>query len=144
MSNLNWTEVAQSYVFICIYLNAIPLLSPSRIFVLFVIIWGQVMGLLFVFHVQVNIAALNTLKPKQNRRHFADDSFKCTFLNENVSISIKISLKFDPNGPNNNIRALVHIMAWRRPGDKPLSEPMTVSFPTHICVTRHQWVKSHY
>ena len=32
-------------------------------------------------------------------------------------------------------------MAWRRPGDKPLSEPMMVSLLTHICVTRPQWVK---
>ena len=32
-------------------------------------------------------------------------------------------------------------MACRRPGDKPLSEPMTVSFLTDICVTRPQWVK---
>ena len=32
-------------------------------------------------------------------------------------------------------------MAWRRPGDKPLSEPMLISLPTYICVTRHQWVK---
>ena len=31
-------------------------------------------------------------------------------------------------------------MAWRRPGDKPLSEPMMVSIPTQICVTRPQWV----
>ena len=31
-------------------------------------------------------------------------------------------------------------MAWRRPGDKPLSEPMMVRLPTHICVTRPQWV----
>ena len=31
-------------------------------------------------------------------------------------------------------------MAWRRPGDKPLSEPMMVSLSTHICVTRPQWV----
>ena len=30
-----------------------------------------------------------------------------TVSNENVSISIKISLKFDPKGPNNNIPALV-------------------------------------
>ena len=36
--------------------------------------------------------------------------------------------------------ALVQIMAWRRPGDKPLSEPMLDSLPTHICVTRPQWV----
>ena len=31
-------------------------------------------------------------------------------------------------------------MAWRRPGDKPLSEPMMLSLLTHICVTRPQWV----
>ena len=37
-----------------------------------------------------------------------------------------------------NIPALVQIMAWRRLGDKPLSEPMMVSLPTHICVTRPQ------
>ena len=33
-------------------------------------------------------------------------------------------------------------MAWRRPGDKPISEPMLVFVPTHICVTRPQWVNS--
>ena len=42
----------------------------------------------------------------------------------------------------NNIPALVQIMALRRPGDKPLSEPMMVRLPTHICVTRPQWVNS--
>ena len=30
-------------------------------------------------------------------------------------------------------------MAWRRPGDKPLSEPMMVFLLTHICVTQLQW-----
>ena len=86
-------------------------------------------------------SVLNTLRPRQNGRHFADDIFKCIFLNENVSIAIKISLKFVPNGPINNIPALVKIMAWRRSGDKPLSEPMMVSLPTHICGTRPEWVK---
>ena len=32
-------------------------------------------------------------------------------------------------------------MAWRRPGNKPLSESMIVRLPTHKCVTRPQWVK---
>ena len=54
------------------------------------------------------------------------------------SISLKISLKFVPKVRINNIPALVQIMAWRRPGDKPLSEPMMVSLLTHICVTRPQ------
>ena len=37
-----------------------------------------------------------------------------------------MSLKFVPKGPINNIPALVQIMAWCWPGDKPLSEPMMV------------------
>ena len=86
------------------------------------------------------IFAFNTLRPRQNGRHFTDDTFKPIFLNENIHISIKISLKFVPKVPINNIPALVQIMAWRRPGDKPLSEPMMVCLLTHICVTRPQWV----
>ena len=84
---------------------------------------------------------VNTLRPRQNGCHFADNIFKCIFLNENVIILAKISLKFVPKGPINNIHALVQIMAWRRPGDKPLSDPMMVRLPMHICVTRPQWVK---
>ena len=84
---------------------------------------------------------LNTLRPKQNGCHFPDDIFKWIFLNENVWISMNISLRFVPRGPINNIPTLVHVMAWRRPGDKPLSEPMMVRLPTHICVTRPQWAK---
>ena len=85
---------------------------------------------------------INTLRPRQNGRHFTDDIFKCIFLYENVWIPIWISLKFVPKGPINNIPALVQIMAWRRPGDKPWYEPMMVRLPTHICVTRPQWVKN--
>ena len=33
-------------------------------------------------------------------------------------------------------------MAWRRPGDKPLSEPMMVSLLKHICVSWPQWVST--
>ena len=83
--------------------------------------------------------SVDTLRPRQNDRPFADDIFKCIFLNENVWM-IMISLKFVSEVRINNIPALVQIMAWRRPGDKPLSEPMVVRFTTHICVTRPQWV----
>ena len=81
---------------------------------------------------------VNTLRPRQNGRHFPDDIFKCIFLNGIFNISIKISLKFVPKDPINNIPTLVQIMAWRRPGDKPLSEPMMVSLLTHLRVTRPQ------
>ena len=68
-------------------------------------------------------------------------------MNENVRISIEISLKFVPKGPINNIPALVQVMAcrlfkgpinnipalvqvvaWRQTGDKPLSEAMLTQF----------------
>ena len=84
---------------------------------------------------------LKTLRLRQNGRYFPDDIFKWIFFNENVWISINISLKFVPRGPINNIPTLVQVMAWCRPGDKPLSELMMVRLPTHICVTRPQWVK---
>ena len=70
--------------------------------------------------------------------------FSNAFSYENVRISIKISLKFVPKDPINNIPALGQIMPWRRRGDKPLSAPMMVSLLTHICVTRPQWVKYGY
>ena len=82
----------------------------------------------------------NTLRPIQHGRYFTDDVFNAIFLNEDIWISINISLKFVPEVLISNIPALIQIMAWRRPGDKPLSEPMMVSLLTHICVSRHQWV----
>ena len=63
------------------------------------------------------------------RRHF----HICIFLNENVWISIKISLKFVSKDPLNNIPSVVQIMAWCR--------PMIISLLRHICVTRPQLVK---
>ena len=82
----------------------------------------------------------NTLRSRQDGRHVADDVFKCIFWNENIRISPKISLKFVPKDRISNIPILVQIMAWRLPGGKPLSEPMMVKLPTHICVTRPQGV----
>ena len=54
------------------------------------------------------------------------DIFNCIFLNENDGIPIQISLKYVPRSPIDNKPALVQVMAWRRIGDMPLSEPMLV------------------
>ena len=103
-------------------------------------------GTLWIFTINLVNRALSIIvgisapKPRQNGHHFPD-IFKWIFLNENVWISIEILLKFVPDGPTNTITALVQIMAWRRPGDKPLSEPILVSLLTHIYVNRPQWVK---
>ena len=44
----------------------------------------------------------------------------------------KISLNFFPNGQINNIPTLIQIMAWHRPGNKPLSEPMMHIYATQL------------
>ena len=85
--------------------------------------------------------SVNTLGPRHNGHNFLD-IYKCIFLNENEWMLLKISLKFVPRVRITNILALVQIMAWRRPGDKSLSEPMMVSSLTYICVTRPQWVNT--
>ena len=84
---------------------------------------------------------VNTLRPRQNGWHFADIC-KCFFFWWKYMNLINISHNFVLKGEINNIPALVQLMAWLRPGGKPLSEPMMVSLPTHICFTLPQWVKN--
>ena len=82
----------------------------------------------------------NTLRPKRNVCHFTDSILKCVFLDKTYefrlrhhwSLFIRIQLTITP--------ALVQIMAWRRPGNKPLSETFVVSSLAHICVAQPQWV----
>ena len=50
---------------------------------------------------------INSSPPGQNGRHFADDIFRCIFVNENFCILIKISLKFVAKSPIDNRPALV-------------------------------------
>ena len=61
--------------------------------------------------------------PRFRRRHFQMHILEWRCLN------------LTKNGPIDNIPALVQIMAWRRPGDKSLSEPMIVSLLSHTYVT---------
>ena len=53
------------------------------------------------------LAVPKLISPGQNGSHFADDIFKCIFSNENVWISIRISLKLVSKGPINNTTALI-------------------------------------
>ena len=87
-----------------------------------------------------NLLNINTLRRRQEGSQFLG-IFKCILLNENIWISIEISPKLVSKGPINYIPALVQIMSWRRPGDKPLSEPVIVRLLTHTSITRSRWVK---
>ena len=53
----------------------------------------------------------NTFRLRENGYNFADDIFGLILLEENLWVSIKILIKYIPNGPINNKPALVLIMA---------------------------------
>ena len=68
----------------------------------------------------------------QNGRHFADDIFKCIFINEKSGMLVRITSKFVHKGPVGIKSTLVQIMTWCRTGDKPLPEPMLPRSLRHI------------
>ena len=68
--------------------------------------------------------SVNTLMPRQNGRHFADDIFKCIFLNENVWDSIRIPLKFVPD--------VMTVIKWKC----AVKSLVTVELPAQRPVTR--------
>ena len=61
-----------------------------------------------------------------------DNILKYIFKNEKFYILMKISLKFVPKGPIDNMSALIQVMAWCRTGSKPLLPSSLM----HICGTR--------
>ena len=61
---------------------------------------------------------INILRPRQNGRLWADNILRAIFLFENVCMMFIF--------PNGAIQIVIQIMAWRRAGDKTLSEPMVV------------------
>ena len=60
----------------------------------------------------------------QNRRHIADDIFKCIFLNVNDDMPIQIASKLVPMGPVDDMLPLSQVKARCQIGAKPLPEPM--------------------
>ena len=133
MTNINCQKTLE------LHISAIPVQLVSEEFSLNIIMKN--LSTICVHH---HVSYFNTLRLTQNGCHLADDLFKCIFLKENIWILIKISLNFVPKGPINNIPALVQVMAWCRPGDKPLSKTMMVRLTMPICVTQPQWVKKSY
>ena len=53
------------------------------------------------------LISVNSSPPGQNGRHFADDIFRGSFMNDKFCILVKISLTFVPKGPIDNIPTLV-------------------------------------
>ena len=70
----------------------------------------------------ITYSCVNSSLPGQNSRHFVNDNFRRIFVNEMFWILIEISVNLVRKGSIDNDHALVYIMAWRRKGDKPISE----------------------
>ena len=77
--------------------------------------------------------AITTMKPKQYGRIRADDILKYILFNENAWISIKISLKFIPEGLLDNKTALGLAMAWRRTQKSLFELMMTQVNAAYMC-----------
>ena len=75
-----------------------------------------------------------------------DNIFTCVFLNENAWISIKISLKFVPKDPMNNIPALVidGLVQERHNSSASAMELRLSCINPSICTTRFHWVNRYW
>ena len=106
----------------------------------FYVMFGRIWGLSSLTYIGAHLPRWVYTLRGGNCRQFADDIFKCIFVNYKLEISLNISLKFGPKVRINDIPALVSIMAWCQAGDNSSSEPMAASLMAHICITRPQWV----
>ena len=75
---------------------------------------------------------INSSPSRQNGRCFAEDIFKCIFLNEKFYIVIPISLKCGPKYPVEKKWALVQVMAWRRTLSESMSAQVTDAYMRHL------------
>ena len=74
----------------------------------------------------VHNSYVNTLSTEQNGHHFAEDIFKCTSVNKNAwkfHWSLWVPLENKPT--------MVQVMAWCRPGDRPLFESILSKHYSH-------------
>ena len=85
---------------------------------------------------------INPSLPGRLSGKIAHDIFRCLFFNENVGISIEISMKIVHKGPIDNKPALVQVMVWRRTDDKTLPERMLTQFTDAYMRHYGRWVNS--
>ena len=93
------------------------------------------------FPQQCSLPCLYKLAPEQNGRHFADDIFKCSLLNENVCILIQISLMFA-------LKSLVNDVSTGSGNDLVPDRRQAITWTSGVTcstmpygITRPQWVK---
>ena len=82
----------------------------------------------------------NTLKLRQNGRHFPDIIFKCIFLMKMYEFRLGF-LRFVPKVPINNIPSLVQIMTWRQPNPfKVITQTSLISKNSESKWPKQRWI----
>ena len=89
------------------------------------------------------MAQVNSLSPRQNCHHFADDIFKCIFVSKNIWIHLRfhwsLFIRFE-------LPVFQHWFRLWLDADKATSHYLNnwwFTLLTHTCVTWPQWVKIH-
>ena len=108
MNKLQWNSYQNTKLFI--HENASENIVSEMGAILFRVRWVKSL-------VVTNRWSVNTLRLRQDGRNFAD-ILKCILLNDNVRLSIKISLKFVPESWIDNKSALIQMMTWHQTDDK--------------------------
>ena len=102
--------------------NVSGLLRQVSLLIVFSVSHNHIIGII----PKRQIVMFNSSPLDKMAASFADDIFKCIFLNENDRIPIQISLKLVPRSAIDNEPVLVKVLAWRRTGDKPLTGPIMI------------------
>ena len=89
----------------------------------------------------VSKTSFNSSPAGQFGGKMANDIFNYISFNENVWISIKMSLKFIPKGQVDNKSVLFQVMAWCHHATSHYLNQCWPSSLTHICDSPGRWVK---
>ena len=76
----------------------------------FISLTPGIYGSSFKWVTSEHMLVINSSPPWTNDRHFADDIFRCIFVNEKFCILIQISVKFVPKGQIDYKSALVQVL----------------------------------
>ena len=102
---------------------------------------GHTFIMLLYFHDCTFMLTLNSSPPPDKMAAISQTIFSDAFSWLKSFVFWLNFTEVFPKGPDDNNPVLVQIMAWRRIGDKPLSEPMLTRFTDpYICGTRGRWV----
>ena len=133
LSAISWSCIIMTYGLKCCYLDSILEASLSLIQIMLCMTIKFDPGPYTGVRSTETLLTIWLMGAEMKWTTFDRWRFQMYFLQWKYLNFNKNSRKFVPKGSINNTPVLVQIMAWHCLGDKPFSEPMMVSSPTHMC-----------